>query len=136
VLLGFKDRFEPMVLDGSKTHSIREGDRWRVGFRADLYVRPRQKDMRLLFRAPVVRVETVEIWMRSASILGQVVAVDQPVYCGIIGIAIAGETLTDDEANLLAWNDGFRTAGPVRRAPAAIAQAPSPGRKGSPAGLS
>ncbi len=59
--LGFKDQFLPFVEDGSKTHTIRAGERWKVGMRADLYARPRQKGMRLLFRAPVVRVEPISI---------------------------------------------------------------------------
>lgn len=92
--LGFKDRFVPMVEDGSKTHSVRAGDRWRVGMRADCYARPRQKDMRLLLRAPVVRVETIAIgYDRNRSLLA---------------IEVEGIRLTDDEANSFAWKDGFR----------------------------
>jgi hypothetical protein len=51
MILGFKDRFVPLVKEGSKTHSIRAyGGRrpWRVGDRADCCARPRQKGMRLI----------------------------------------------------------------------------------------
>ena len=37
MILGFKDRFVPMVEDGSKRHTIRAGKRWKVGISADLY---------------------------------------------------------------------------------------------------
>jgi hypothetical protein len=37
VILGFKDRFVAFVENGTKTHSIRAGNRWKVGMRADLY---------------------------------------------------------------------------------------------------
>lgn len=42
MILGFKDEFVPLVEDGSKTHSIRAGERWRVGMRADLFEKTRQ----------------------------------------------------------------------------------------------
>lgn len=37
MLLGFKRRFEPFILDGSKTHTIRAsgGRTWRPGMRCD-----------------------------------------------------------------------------------------------------
>lgn len=106
--LGFKDRFVSMVEDGSKRHTIRAGDRWKVGMRADLFARPRQKGMRLIFRALVIKVQPIEIWYRPPSILGIRFA-DEPVLLAPIGIAIAGETLHDDEANAFAWRDGFRS---------------------------
>jgi len=62
VILGFKDQFVPYVREGSKTHSVRSGGRWKVGMRADLFEKVRQKGMSLIFRAPVVKVEPVFIW--------------------------------------------------------------------------
>ena len=97
--LGFADQFVPFVEDGSKTHSIRAGERWKVGMRADCYARPRQKGMRLLLRAPVVRVE--EIWIGTLASKSEVVA-------GSVDIVICGQKLTGDEADLFAWRDGFR----------------------------
>jgi hypothetical protein len=99
--LGFKDRFEPFIMDGSKTHSIRGGERWSVGMRADLYVRMRQPDMRLLFRAPVVRVEPIRISLRQVEFRPDNFLVS-------LAIEINGQLLDDDEANALAWRDGFR----------------------------
>lgn len=106
MILGFKDRFEPYVLDGSKTHSIRAGKRWEVGMRADCYVRPRQKGMRLLYRATVVRVDPISIWLRPPQAR---LYADERVFAGALGIAVCDTVLSDDEANLLAWQDGFRS---------------------------
>jgi hypothetical protein len=92
MLLGFKRRFEPFILDGSKTHTIR-GKRQRpprVGETCHCYVDPRQKTMRLLGRWPCVRVDDIHIS----------VAFD---------IFVNGELLAPVERNQLAWRDGFRS---------------------------
>lgn len=99
MILGFKDQFVPFVEDGSKTHTIRAGERWKAGMRADLFARPRQRDMRLLFRAPVVRVEEIEIIIRE----------NAP------RLTIAGERLNLDEADAFFWRDGFRGPEPSPR---------------------
>jgi len=88
---GFKKRFVPFILDGSKTHTIRAR---RVlcdkpGNTMHLYTRLRQKGARLLGRFPCVRVETIRI------------TEDHRVF-------IDDAELTADEKDLLAWRDGFR----------------------------
>lgn len=99
MILGFKDQFEPYVLDGSKTHSIRAGERWRVGMRADLYVKPRQKGMRLLFRAEVVKVDPILIEHSHRAGFE---------LCENTSLYIAGNELKDYELEMFAWADGFR----------------------------
>lgn len=99
MMLGFKRRFEVFVEEGSKTHSIRAkgGRDWKRGDVADCFVNPRQKTMRLLGRFPVVKVEPIRI---------------EPVLDGkYLAIWIDGEDLTRDEANELAYRDGFREDG-------------------------
>jgi hypothetical protein len=61
-LLGFQARFVPLIERGDKTHTIR-GPRAdiHVGTRLDLYAAPRTKNMRLIFRAPCVAIEPIEI---------------------------------------------------------------------------
>lgn len=59
--LGFRPRFVEKVRSGDKRHSMRRGTRWTVGRRADLYEKDRQPGMKLIFRAPVTRVEPVTI---------------------------------------------------------------------------
>lgn len=97
MILGFKDRFVAFVLDGSKRHTIRAGGRWRAGMRADLFSRPRQKDMRLLFRAPVHRVETISIRTNQV---------------GTLEVRIKDYELTWDERRTLFYRDGFRDGDP------------------------
>lgn len=94
MLLGFKRRFAPFVEDGSKTHTIRATRKRppRVGEMCHCYVDPRQKTMRLLGRWPCVSVQQFSIDRRGL-------------------IRIDGIPLTADEANALAYRDGFRSRG-------------------------
>lgn len=106
MILGFKDQFVPFVLDGSKTHTIRAGARWKVGMRADLFARPRQKGMRLLFRAMVVKVEAIAITSRSIYVCH-----DRPWVADWAHMKAAEwgmVKLSKDEAELFAFKDGFR----------------------------
>lgn len=98
MLLGFNRRFAPFVEDGSKTHTIRAGKRWRPGMRCDCYVDPRQKTMRLLGRWPCVKVEPIRITEQHT-------------------IIIYGQVLDFEECNALAWRDGFRDSGPAKAFP-------------------
>lgn len=93
MILGLKDQFVPFVEDGSKRHSIRAGERWKAGMRADLYARPRQKGMRLLFRAFVVKVEPICIFIEPD---------------GGPKIVLDGCLLHHAECDLFAYADGFR----------------------------
>lgn len=103
--MGFQDQFVPFVEDGSKTHTIRAGERWKVGMRADLYARPRQKGMRLIFRAPVVRVQEIEIRVIGPNTWHLDLNRNLPDR---VAVYIDGQVLDEDERNLLAWRDGFR----------------------------
>lgn len=114
--LGFADQFVPFVEDGSKTHSIRAGERWKVGMRADLYRESRRPKvfengvqtagMRLIFRAPVVRVEHIAI---REVLIGRILKDGSMTEAKPrLVIEIEGARLSDDEADLFAWRDGFR----------------------------
>lgn len=104
MMLGFKRRFKPMVLDHSKFHTIRAkgARRWRVGVICDCYCDARQKTMHLLGRFPCVKVEEITITLREDR---------------WIEIRIAGVMLTPDEASAFAWRDGFRPRGSSERNP-------------------
>lgn len=99
-LLGFKRRFVPMILDGSKRHTIR-GKRDRpikVGEALHCYVDPRRKSMTLLGRWRCVRVQAVEIrgyFPRVGDFIG--------------GVFIDGEQILQDECEALARSDGFQS---------------------------
>ena len=99
MILGSKDQFVPMVLNGSKTHTIRAGFRWKTGTRADLYTggyRPGAR--RLLFRVPVTKVEAIKI---------KRVLFHNGLSAGIIEVARNGRLLSLAEIEALARHDGF-----------------------------
>ncbi len=95
-ILGFQHRFVQKVRSGAKRHTIRKGDLWRAGMTAHLFEKARQRGMKLIFRAPVVKVQSVCIWRRS-----------DPVD-PLPGIAIDDCVLNDAERDTLAVADGFK----------------------------
>lgn len=116
MILGFKDQFCPFIEDGSKQHTIRGGRRWKAGMRADLYQRPRQRGMRLMFRALVIRVEEIRIedyqaYQSGPTPLGGNHCSNYPLR-GPNGEAlliwINRELLAADEAEAFLRRDGFR----------------------------
>ena len=98
MLLGFQKRFEPYILDGSKTHTIRAMRKRgvRVGEICHCYGGTRQKTMHLLGRWPCVKVEDIEIYT-DAIILSE--------YRD--GILVHWHRLSQDEREALARRDGF-----------------------------
>jgi hypothetical protein len=101
MMLGFKRRFAPYVLDGSKTHTIRglrkDGKTAKPGETLHCYVDPRQKSMLLLGRWECVRVEMTEFYTRAD---------------GTVALFLEKESLSLEEKNLLAYRDGFRSDDP------------------------
>ncbi len=109
MLLGFKRRFAPFVEDGSKTHTIRSKRKTppKVGETCHCYVDPRQKSMRLLGRFECIGVQDIQISFECFVPSGR--------WKGVI--RIDGVMLEDDEANRLAWRDGFRPEGSTYERP-------------------
>jgi hypothetical protein len=101
MLLGFQRQFEPYVLDGTKTHTIRAKRKVRpkAGETCHCYGDVRQKSMHLLGRWPCVRVEDIRLKISSRDSIGFISRVD---------IYISGVLLNFDEASRFAWVDGFR----------------------------
>ncbi|MDF7810485.1 hypothetical protein P1X16_03830 [Hymenobacter sp. YC55] len=89
----------PSVIDGTKPHSIRLGNRWRVGMSIQFYQDVRQKSM-LKFREDAVAkvVQAITIAEAKESFLGPP---NQPT------ITIDGRQLTPLECQILACTDGF-----------------------------
>lgn len=108
MILGFKDRFVPYVLDGSKTHTIRGGERWSVGMRADLFKNVRQKNMKLIFRANVMKVEAIRIVCDLESRPDGWPSAKLAPLSAKTNIYIEESRLDESERNLFAWRDGFR----------------------------
>lgn len=89
-LYNFRSRFVPLILNGSKTHTIR-GDRKRAdkpGNTMHLYTGLRQKGAQLLMRVPCIRVESIDIDREQQVFLGE-------------------EQLSLDECEAMAVRDGF-----------------------------
>ena len=106
--LGFKRQFEAHVQDGSKRHTVRGGARWKVGMRADLYIDPRQKGMRLLFRAHVVRVQTIRIAIQQLLPFPEFAGLRVAKIPDHVAVWIDGQQLSPDEVEHFFWSDGFR----------------------------
>ncbi len=89
-LYNFKSRFVESILNGSKTHTIRGTRKLqdKPGNIMHLYTGLRQKDARLLMRAPCVRVDAISIDEQHRVRLGE-------------------EQLSDDECQVMARRDGF-----------------------------
>ncbi len=100
IVLGFKRRFEPMVRDGSKQHTIRAFRKIapRVGDMCHCYVDSRQRTMTLIGRWPCVKVQEIIIAGTGCP---------DSTY-----VEIDGELLVKDERDALAWADGFRSNEP------------------------
>lgn len=91
MIAGLQERFLLKVLNGFKRHTIRRGKRWRAGMRIDLFLNVRQKNMRLIFRAPVTKVEEFHAQVRQNG----------------MDIWIDGQRLDLTELHVLAFRDGF-----------------------------
>ncbi|OUJ70173.1 hypothetical protein [Hymenobacter crusticola] len=99
MILGFKKRFVSAVADGTKPHSIRAGDRWRVGMSIQFYENVRQKSMAKIREDGVAHVvQNIGIWPLLERTIGPAI---QPY------ITIDDRRLTPLECQVLACTDGF-----------------------------
>jgi len=93
MILGFKDTFVPAVVAGTKPHSIRSGNRWRVGMSIQFYRNVRQASMTKIRENGVAKVvQKIEILRYQHG-------------CEII---IDDRMLTPLECQELARRDGFQ----------------------------
>lgn len=98
MLLGFKIQFRPMILDGSKRHTIRgeSSVTRRVGGICHNYTGLRTAKCALIGRWPCTRIERAEVFIDKAK--GFSVAIEERV-------------LRWDELITFAYMDGFRFGG-------------------------
>jgi hypothetical protein len=91
MILGFNEDFIPAIQAGIKVHTIREGQRWRVGDTAEFYARAQAPDRYEFWEPrPVLAVQQVELTTA--------------------GLFIDGRLLSPTELLALAQADGFATA--------------------------
>lgn len=94
-IYNFQRRFAPMIMDGSKTHTIR-ADRVhpdKPGNTLHLYTGLRRPGAVLLMRVPCIAVEKIEIWITPGNTRV---------------VLISGVALDAGEAEALARRDGFK----------------------------
>lgn len=106
--LGFKDTFVPAVVAGTKPHTIRAGERWRVGMSIQFYRRARQRDMAKI-RPDAVATVVQQICVTHAGALdplGPMPAYHER-YIILIGEGRDRHVLTPLECQELARRDGF-----------------------------
>lgn len=113
MLIGFKSRFEPYILDGSKTHTIRRVKKVppRVGEICHCYGDVRQKTMHLLGRWPCIAIDYITIkpvMVENWKSLG----LDKPMVI-TLRVYINGDELSADEVETLFHRDGFRDVPPA-----------------------
>lgn len=89
MILGFKPQFVPKILDGSKVHSIRKGNRWKAGTKIHFATGVRTKNYNQFNSGECVSTQTIIINPRASLIM------------------IDGNGLNQYTKELLAKNDGF-----------------------------
>jgi hypothetical protein len=62
MILGFDEAFAPLIVAGTKIHTIRAGQRWQAGTVAQFCVRAGQPDQREFWPPlPIVSVQNIEL---------------------------------------------------------------------------
>jgi len=100
MILGFKDRFVPAVADGTKPHTIRAGERWKLGMKIHFYQKVRQAGMAKIREDGEARV-VQRVCLFDKGQHNPHVPNRQP------WLFIDGRLLTPLESQILACNDGF-----------------------------
>jgi hypothetical protein len=91
MILGFDEAFAPLIVAGTKVHTIRTGQRWRAGEVAQFVVHAGQPDQREFWPPqPIVAVQDVELTATE--------------------LHVDGRPLGPTELLKLAQADGFPTA--------------------------
>ena len=112
MLLGFKKRFKPFVLDGTKRHTIRDKSKAsrKVGQLCHCYIGLRQKGAELLGRWPCTRIEDIRIEAVYDRAITRSARKKQAYVAINLAIWINGTRLSDTEVTQLCWLDGFRSS--------------------------
>jgi hypothetical protein len=107
MILSFKEIFVPAVVDGTKPHTIRAGQRWRVGLGIQFYKNARQKSMAKI-RPDAVATVVQEIKVPRP--LERYLGPPRPPVC-----IVDGHELTPLECEELALRDGFEDFAALRK---------------------
>ena len=104
MLLGFNPQFVPKILDGTKIHTFRKGDRWKAGNSIQMCTGMRSKEYKQ-FNANIPELQickcvqecTIQIYANEPDVLYK------------IGLSIANRMILPEHVFLFAYNDGFES---------------------------
>lgn len=98
MVIGFKEKFKPLILSGVKIHTIRSDTfkKWRPGMKIDFYTNVRTKKQEKFNQGVCVSVQEVQIF---------------PYQQEVFIMSNLGGTfkLSDSQLLVFAVNDGFKT---------------------------
>lgn len=94
MILGFKEEFIPKVLDGTKIHSLREGERWKADTSIQFFGKVRQKGM---------------YKFKEDGVCSGVQDVVMELFKGKLFIAVNNEILGEINTEKFIIKDGFKS---------------------------
>ncbi|GAB3638372.1 hypothetical protein GCM10027422_39620 [Hymenobacter arcticus] len=72
MILGFHEAFVAAIVAGTKIHTIRAGQRWRVGEVAQFCVRAHQPDQREFWEPrPIIAIQVIELTSNTLQVDGR-----------------------------------------------------------------
>jgi hypothetical protein len=72
MILGFDETFVPVIVGGTKIHTIRAGQRWQAGEVAEFCVRAQQPDQREFWEPrPVISTQNIELTATEVRVDGR-----------------------------------------------------------------
>jgi uncharacterized protein YqfB (UPF0267 family) len=107
MVLGFKKQFVPLILNGTKIHTIREDkkNRWKVGMTIHMATGVRTKEYNQFATAKVTKIEHIEIkWILPSKASTALNSRGVQVYINDKNI-----TLECEKIDALVKNDGFNS---------------------------
>src|SRR5690606_29297649 len=104
MLLGFNHQFVPKILDGTKIHSFRKGNRWKAGNSIQMCTGMRSK----AYKQFNENIPELQICKSVQECVVQIYTSESDVMYRI-GVTIDNRLLLPDNVFLFAWNDGFES---------------------------
>jgi hypothetical protein len=97
MILSFKQQFNQAIIEGSKIHTIREGERWRPGLSIQFYNNTRTKYIKKFTDdKKCIAVQKIQIYHSKE-------------IAEFVWVTIEGKELTPLQIIALSKNDGFKS---------------------------
>lgn len=104
MILGFDPRFVTPILEGTKIHTFRKGDRWKAGNSIQMATGVRSKKYNV-FNADIPHLQTC----KSVQKCTINIYTNETQIQHKISIDIDNRIILPDNVFLFAWNDGFES---------------------------